>query len=448
MHEKLSAYLLAVMSSVHDAAQLKASARLAKFNRGVLFGSLGVFTLVSGFAATMPFSQAHRDQLGCGASCIGSMTSASSLLRLVGAVVCGRLSDTLGRRSMLWLGLFGCASSLAISYWLDSLSGMWLALVPSSLLNHNPSVLKALFADYAGEAGLSDVERASAMGKLGMAIGISFMAGPLLASALASTYYQALGLAGATSALSAVFFALLPPAAIAAVAPSKDAPAHVSVLSHVRRFFHLPVLQTGGARVIIAIRLFAGLAFHVYQVIWAVSLKARFSFGPKDYGTFMGVIGFSYALSQGVVAKILIRRAGGERARRTAAAPPRRAASRACRRARSALERPQGGRSCSRWGAWSAWRSAGRSRCGRLTCAWSTARSPRWSWRSACSTRSSRRPARTSRRATSSAASSACSTRWRTARGSSGRCSAASSRPLGRACRSRSWSAATRSTLA
>lgn len=304
-----------VDGKVNGAHGVADEARARTFQRGVLFGSLGVFTLVAGFASTMPFMQAHRDELGCGAPCIGSMTSASSLLRLVGAMVVGRLSDTLGRRSMLWLGLLGCVLSLGISYSVDSLRGMWLALVPSSLLNHNASVLKALFADYANDAGLADVDRASAMGKLGMAIGASFMVGPLLASALASSYSQALALAAGTSALSALFFAQLPPVSLPDTPPLVAAQ-RSSAVERVRRFFHLPVLHTGGARVILAIRLFAGLAFNIYQVLWAASLKERFHFGPNDYGLFMAIIGFSYALSQGVVAKQLISRAGGARARR------------------------------------------------------------------------------------------------------------------------------------
>jgi hypothetical protein len=36
------------------------------------------------------------------------------------------------------------------------------------------------------------------------------------------------------------------------------------------------------------------------------SLKARFDMGPKDFGAFMGVVGFVYACSQFVVAKPVI----------------------------------------------------------------------------------------------------------------------------------------------
>ena len=40
--------------------------------------------------------------------------------------------------------------------------------------------------------------------------------------------------------------------------------------------------------------------------VWQVSLKTRFDFGPPDHAKLMGMVGFSYALSQGLVARPLI----------------------------------------------------------------------------------------------------------------------------------------------
>ncbi|KAJ1623220.1 major facilitator superfamily domain-containing protein [Pavlovales sp. CCMP2436] len=218
---------------------------------------------------------------------------------------------------MLWLGLVGTALSLFISFTMDTLDGMWLAAIPSSLLNHNASVLKALFADYAADAKLNDVDRVSAMGKLGMAVGASFMVGPALSTVLASSYQGALRIAAVAACISAIFFAMLPPvsasvtSSMAMAKLPKREPGSTQILSTLQNFFHLPVLKTGGARLIIAIRLFAGLAFNIYQVLWQSSLKLRFAFGPSDYAIFAGVVGLSYALSQGLVARELIRRSKG-----------------------------------------------------------------------------------------------------------------------------------------
>jgi len=52
------------------------------------------------------------------------------------------------------------------------------------------------------------------------------------------------------------------------------------------------------------------LSFHIFQTIWAVALRERFNFGPKDYGRYFSFIGFGFAISQGFVAKYLVKKFG------------------------------------------------------------------------------------------------------------------------------------------
>jgi hypothetical protein len=63
-------------------------------------------------------------------------------------------------------------------------------------------------------------------------------------------------------------------------------------------------LRTLDTRLLIVIQFVAALPSP--QVSFMPSLKARFDMGPKDFGAFMGVVGFVYACSQFVVAKPVI----------------------------------------------------------------------------------------------------------------------------------------------
>jgi hypothetical protein len=58
---------------------------------------------------------------------------------------------------------------------------------------------------------------------------------------------------------------------------------------------------------LLILRLNMALAFHIFNTIWPSSLKSRFQFGPSDHARFMSFIGLTYALSQGIVAKRVIR---------------------------------------------------------------------------------------------------------------------------------------------
>jgi hypothetical protein len=112
-------------------------------HRGVMLGSIMSFVSVAAAAISFPFMQSRRDALGCDALCVGGQTSLRSGLTLVGASLIGRASDQFGRIPMLWIGLAGSLTSLGINISMDSLQGMWLAIVPTALLNHNWSVAKA-----------------------------------------------------------------------------------------------------------------------------------------------------------------------------------------------------------------------------------------------------------------------------------------------------------------
>merc|ERR1712061_208297 len=74
----------------------------------------------------------------------------------------------------------------------------------------------------------------------------------------------------------------------------------------------LPVLRTRGAQAIMLLRAFMALAFNLYTPVSQVSVRRRFNFGPSDYARTMGVIGLSYALSQGVLARPLINACGAD----------------------------------------------------------------------------------------------------------------------------------------
>mmetsp|Transcript_90984 Transcript_90984/g.273300 ORF Transcript_90984/g.273300 Transcript_90984/m.273300 type:complete len:274 (+) Transcript_90984:608-1429(+) len=137
-----------------------------------------------------------------------------------------------------------------------------------------------------------------------MAVGFSFMAGPILATLLVRDYIQAIQLSAAITLLSGLFISAMP--APKAQAEAKAAGGGGGLMD----FLRLPVLQTRGAQLLMAMRLLMAFAFHMFSPVWQVSIKRRFDFKPQDHAQFMGLIGLTYALSQGLIAKPLIKKAG------------------------------------------------------------------------------------------------------------------------------------------
>ena len=256
---------LAIYCARRAPTKLSPSTAAGRARSGVLYGSMLCFMSVSAAAVTFPFAQTRRDALGCDALCQGGQTSLRSGLTLVGAALVGRASDRFGRIPMLWMGTAASLCSLAISATDDSLRGLWISIVPVALLNNNFSVCKALFSDYIDEASGTDAEKAGAVGRLGMAVGLSFMAGPLIGANLVSGYRDALLVSAVLTTASAFFIFALPKAARRAPAA---APGSASPLSALRAFISLPVLRTRGAQLLMAIRVLMALAFHMFAPAW------------------------------------------------------------------------------------------------------------------------------------------------------------------------------------
>jgi MFS family permease len=270
--------------------------RLKATNWGVTLGSISVFVSLLGGSMTIPFLQSQRDSLSCDALCYGTMQSLRSGLTLVGSVFVGRLSDRLGRKVCLYIGLAASVLQYSISVNFNSLDGMRMAMVPSSLLNQNFNVLKALFADY--NSGGVESERASALGRLGMAVGVSFMIGPVIGTTFLSNYRQANLAALCLTLVAGVFLYLLPEPEI------KRSPSQQSLEADIEdslkkekggilSFLYLPAAQTPGARLLFFMRCGMALAFNIFMTIWTVSLKERFNFAPRDHAFFMGWVRLS-----------------------------------------------------------------------------------------------------------------------------------------------------------
>lgn len=239
--------------------------------------------------------------------CYGSLTSTRSFLSVLGAVIMGRLSDSAGpggRKLCLIIGGFATLIGMIIAGNTYSIQGLWLSMIPGALLQQNFNVMKALLSDLNQQG--TPAERASAAGMLGMAAGLAFMFGPLTGATILKTFERAnfVGMVFVIASLGIVSMIPNSPPVVASEGKSKNGFTNV---------FNVKAARTPGALLFMAIRTCMALAFHVFQTIWSVSLKTKFDFGPTDYGMFMSFIGLTYALSQGVLAKYLLKTLGANK---------------------------------------------------------------------------------------------------------------------------------------
>jgi MFS family permease len=112
------------MSSAESLEQLRVPSKPGRAPLAVLFAT--VFVDLLGFGIVIPFLPMYAARLGVGAFKIGLVLSIYSLMQFLAAPILGRLSDHVGRRPVIMLGLLGSSVSYVIYGFADSFS--WLLI--------------------------------------------------------------------------------------------------------------------------------------------------------------------------------------------------------------------------------------------------------------------------------------------------------------------------------
>ena len=137
------------------------------------------------------------------------------------------------------------------------------------------------------------------------------MFGPFMGATLIKSFDQAVSFAIVLTVLSMLMVARLPHATkFDSASTSSENKKVESSKGGILSFLDVKAARTPSALFLMAVRVCMALAFHIFMTIWTVSLKERFDFGPSDHGKFMSFIGLTYALSQGVVAKHIVKPLG------------------------------------------------------------------------------------------------------------------------------------------
>ena len=341
--------------------------------KGTILSCASLLLLITGASLTFPHMQSQRDTLGCDSLCYGSMTSLRGALGLVGTAVIGRLSDcngtilaktlgslgasrnpysaSSGRRACLYLGTLASLAGFVVAASMNTLTGLWLSIIPGALLQHNFDVFKALLSEYHNDIDQIQIQvqdesnnhdkenddgiikssssssRSGSVGKLGMAAGISFMIGPMVAAVAATTFQSATYLAIICTLVSGIVIYQLPLPVVSAGSNSTNKQREENNNDFnqnelqketnnaeftIKKMLKLQTPKSRAAVTLLILRLNMALAFHIFNTIWPASLKARFHFGPTDHARFMSFIGVTYAFSQGFLAKRVIKSCGSK----------------------------------------------------------------------------------------------------------------------------------------
>ncbi|MEO8140259.1 MAG: MFS transporter [Gemmatimonadota bacterium] len=249
-----------------------------------------VFIDLIGFGIVLPLLPSYAASFHVNEVAIGMLVASFSLMQFLLAQWWGRLSDRVGRRPVLLVGLLGSA----LSYLLFGLAGSFVVLLFSRLIaggmGATVNVAQAYLADVTPPE-----ERPKAMGMIGAAFGLGFVVGPALGGISSHWGPAAPGfLASAlTSANLLLAWRWLPESRRAAPSAVEKVPVHWS------RF----MLAFGAVA-------FSTIAFTVMYVIFPLEVEHALGY-DRDHTAYLFVlIGLVSAAVQGGLVGRLVPRFG------------------------------------------------------------------------------------------------------------------------------------------
>jgi len=250
-----------------------------------------LFADVTCFAIVMPLLASYASAREASPTAIGVLVASYSAMHFLLAPVWGRLSDRIGRRPVLLIGLGGTVVSSLLFAVADDLLVLLVSRIVAGGLGATLNVSQAYVADQSAPE-----ERTRVMGLVGAAFGFGFIFGPMIGG-IASRYGDAV------PGLVATGLALVNLLAAARFLPEP---------SQHREAFAAPAAPVGWRpfAVPLAAATLSTLAFTVLYVVLPLFAERTLGYDRRTVSYLFALTGLMTALIQGGVVGGLARRLG------------------------------------------------------------------------------------------------------------------------------------------
>jgi DHA1 family multidrug resistance protein-like MFS transporter len=251
--------------------------------RQVLILSFALVVVSLGFGIVIPLFPFYIDRLGGGGKELGLLIAIASLTELLFGPVWGGISDRVGRKPILMLGmvgyglsslLFGLSTQLWMLYASRALSGVLSAATASTAMA------------YIGDS-TSDEDRGGGMGILGAAMGLGIILGPgfggwLGGISLATPFFAAAGLSLASMVL---ILCLVPESLPVEARQMTGQKVKANQFGELWRALFSPI------RILLFMAFLASFGLANFEAVFGLYVLEKFNYGPERVGMILAVVG-------------------------------------------------------------------------------------------------------------------------------------------------------------
>lgn len=268
--------------------------------RNILILAFTMIVIMLGFGMVMPIMPFYIDMLGASGSDLGWLVAVYSIMQLIFAPIWGSVSDRVGRKPVLLIGILGYALFLLL---FGLATQLWMLFVARSLAGILSSATYPTMMAYVSDS-TPEAERGGDMGKLGAAMGLGVILGPglggwLAGDSLALPFFIAAGMAAASLLLVALFVPESLP---------REARTQTGIRTLDVRLLWDALHSAIGILLFMAFLVSFGTTN--FESIFGLYALHKFDYGPEQVGTILVVVGLVSALAQGLLTGPLTKRWG------------------------------------------------------------------------------------------------------------------------------------------
>ncbi len=253
---------------------------------------LVVFVDLLGFSLILPLLPYFAETFNASEFVTGLLIASYAAMQLIGAPILGRLSDRFGRRPVLLASIFGTFVGFILLGIANTLWLLFASRILDGLTGGNLSVAQAYISD------VTDTKsRSKGLGMIGAAFGLGFIVGPAAGGFLSQWGYNVPALVAASLALinlGLTYFwlpeSLTEKERLEMRNKTRPAVTLGALITALKRPFSGSLLIT---------RFFFGLAFAIFQTIFALYALAKFGLGAAQTGYILTYVGVLSVFVQG-----------------------------------------------------------------------------------------------------------------------------------------------------
>jgi len=275
--------------------------------RALLTVAFTLFLDLAGFGIILPILPIYALDMNASPAQVALLSTAFSAAQFLMAPVLGRISDRYGRRPVMLFSIAGSAAAALVLGFAGALWVVFAARMVSGASKANVSTAHACVADLVPKD-----ERAKYMGRMGAAMGMGFIFGPVIGGIVSGLFdhHVAFFLSAGLSILNFGMAALWLPETRRFDLASSSPPARKNLLSPAGMRQALRGIKGTHMAWLVLIAFFFSLSFAGMESTLALFGEALFSWTSLEIGLFMAFIGVSMVVFQGLIVGRAVARIG------------------------------------------------------------------------------------------------------------------------------------------